>query len=48
MTVISYNFCYEDGISKGARPRVKSLAASVDFFGYPDVFFSLAEKETFT
>lgn len=48
VAVISHDCCYEDGLSQGGRPRAGGLTASVDFFGYPDVFFSVAEKETFT
>lgn len=47
VAVITHDCCYEDGISDGVRPRAGSLTANVDFFGYPDVFFSLAERETF-
>ena len=47
VAVITYDCCYEDGLSRGVRPRAGSLAASVDFFGYSDVFFSVAEKKTF-
>jgi len=47
VAVISHDCCYEDGLSQGRHPRAGSLTASVEFCGYPDVFFSVAEKEAF-
>jgi chromosome partitioning protein len=47
VAVISHDCCYEDGLSQREHPKAGSLTASVEFFGYPDVFFSVAEKETF-
>lgn len=47
VAVITHDCCFEDGVSNGARPKAGSLVAGVDFFGYADVFFCLAEKESF-
>lgn len=47
VAVISHDCCYDDGLSLGEHPRSGSLASKIDFFGYPDVFFSLTEKEAF-
>lgn len=47
VAVVTHDCCYEDGISEGVRPRAGTLVANIDFFGYVDVFFSVAEKEAF-
>lgn len=47
VAVITHDCCYEDGVSNGARPLTGSLAERIDFFGFADVFFCLAEKESF-
>ncbi|QJI41065.1 AAA family ATPase [Pseudomonas sp. ADAK2] len=47
VAVITHDCCFEDGVSNGAHPKAGSLVAGVDFFGYADVFFCLAEKESF-
>lgn len=48
VAIITHDCCYEDDASNGKHPKAHSLAAGVDFFGYTDVFFSVAEKGSFT
>lgn len=44
VAIITHDCCFEDDASNGKHPKAHSLAAGVDFFGYTDVFFSVAEK----